>query len=251
MDTVGNYLYGHVVHQVNTLHSTLVLVLALVVETWHCVVEMGNVSETSLESSLHILVFCSSVCDRGKDTLLGTVLTELQSAGHLGSSVPASQTTAVLHDGDVLIGIGILDALGHLGTCLAGVQVMTLEMKAQDGTVGLCHQLVASGNCLLDHGNGAGTECGKDTGGTVLGMSGTCHTECLFLAFLEVAAATTVDVHLDTARNNIHALGINDIGTDNGQVTVGNLKNLVISKDDATILQPTLGGEDACVDNLC
>ena len=251
MDTVGNNLHGHVVHQVNALHSTLVLVLALVVETRHGVVEVGNVSEAGLESSLHVLVLCCGVCDRRQDALLGTVLTELESTGHFGSGVPTCQTTAVLYDGDVLVGIRILDALGHLRTGLVGVQVVTLEVQTQDGAVGLCHQLVASGNGLLDHGDSAGTERGIDTGCTILGMSGTGHAECLFLTFLEIAAATTVNVHFNTTGNNVHALGINDFGTDNCEVAVGNLKNLVISQNDAAVLQPTLRGEDACVDNLC
>ena len=82
-------------------------------------------------------------------------------------------------------------------------------------------------------------------------MSGTGYAECLFLALLEIAAATTVNVHFNTTGDNVHALGINDFGTDNCEVAVGNLKNLVISQNDATILQPTLRGEDACVDNLC
>ena len=91
MDAIGHTLYGHIVDEINALHSTLVLVLALVVETRHSIVEVGNVSETNLESRLYIGVAGSGVSDAGQDALLGTILTELQCTCQLGSCIPACQ----------------------------------------------------------------------------------------------------------------------------------------------------------------
>ena len=67
-------------------------------------------------------------------------------------------------------------------------------------------------------------------------MSCTCYTESLFCAFLEVTTATAMDMHLYATGNYVHALGIDDIGTDDGKIAIGNFKYLIVSQDDAAIL---------------
>jgi hypothetical protein len=63
VDSVGYTLYSHVVQQINALYSTLVLVLTLVVEARHGVIEVSHVCKAGFISSLHILELSLSMCN--------------------------------------------------------------------------------------------------------------------------------------------------------------------------------------------
>ena len=77
-----------------------------------------------------------------------------------------------------------------------------------------------------------------------------CTAESLLGAFHEVAAATAMDVDLNTTGNNVHALCVDYFCANYSKVAICNFKNLVITDDNRTILQPTLWSQDFTIDNL-
>ena len=151
---VGNYLNGHVLVQVDTLYGTLVLILTTLVEARHGVVEVGGVGITALACSVYVVILGLCVSHRSQDTLLGDVLTELHCTGELRRSIPTLDAIPLLYQGDILIGVGVLDVLGDLSACHSHVQVVALEVKTEDGAVGLLHQLGAHLSSSLNHRNG-------------------------------------------------------------------------------------------------
>ena len=92
MDAVGHTFDCHVINQINTFHCTLVLILTLVVESGHGIVEMRYMGVSGIERGHHISVFGTSVGNTGQNALAGTILSKLQGAGEFGSRVPACYT---------------------------------------------------------------------------------------------------------------------------------------------------------------
>ena len=250
VNTVGHNLYGHVINEIYTLHRTLVLVLTLVVETWHGIVEMRDMCETGLKTSLHVLIFCGGVGNAGQNPLVTAVTSELYGSGQLGCRIPTLQAGRVLHNMHIFVRVGILDTLRHLGTRLLGIEIMSLKVQTQDRRVGLCHHHVARFHGTLYHGDGTAGERGEDTCGTIFEVRLDSHLKGILGTFLEVTTTSAVHMHLDTAGHDIHATGIHEIGTDDGEVTIRHLQNLVVTQDDRTIAQPSLRGKNLTVYNL-
>ena len=72
-----------------------------------------------------------------------------------------------------------------------------------------------------------------------------------FRAFHEVAAATAVHVHFDAAGHYGAAFCVDTLGAFDGQVGVDDVDDLVAVNQDGASVQPTFGGQDAPVDDLC
>ena len=84
----------------------------------------------------------------------------------------------------------------------------------------------------------------------MLGVCSNRFTESILRTLHKITATTAMHVHLDTARHHIHTLGINNIGTDYGQVTIRYFENLVVTQNDRTILEPSLRRKDTSINNL-
>ena len=78
-----------------------------------------------------------------------------------------------------------------------------------------------------------------------------CYLESFGCGFGKIVSATTVAVHADIARHDVHAFGINHFGTDDSQVAVGHFQNLSVADEYGTVFQPPLRGEDFSIDYLC
>lgn len=77
------------------------------------------------------------------------------------------------------------------------------------------------------------------------------YTESIYRTFLKITTSTTMYVHLYASWHDIHATGIDQVGSNDGQVTIGHLEDLIVTQDDRTILQPSLRSEYLTVYNLC
>ena len=251
MDAIGHAFHRHVIYDIDALHRTLILILTLVVETGHGIIEMSDMSESCIKTSLHVAVVGRCMGNAGQDTLLRTELAKLESSWQLGGCIPSGETGRALHNGDVFIGVGILDPLRALGSCLQGVEVMPLKMQTQDGRFGILHEFGAGFHCLLYHGNGAAAQRGEDAGGSVLHMCIDSHIEGFRRSLLEITSATSMHMNVNKSWYHIHSLGIDDVSSDDGQVTIGNLKDFAVSNDYATIPQPPLWGKYPSIDYLC
>ena len=126
-----------------------------------------------------------------------------------------------------------------------------LEVKAEDGRILFLHQLGAGLHSFLDHGHRAAAQGREDAGCAVLGMSFHSSLEGFGCAFLEVSSAAAMHMHVDEAGHYAHAFRIDEVCADDGQVAVRYFQYLVVAQDDATVLEPSLRGEDFAVDDLC
>ena len=77
-----------------------------------------------------------------------------------------------------------------------------------------------------------------------------CRTEGFFCTFHEVAAATAMDVQLNTSRYDVASLGIDLLCTFDGQSIVRNGQDLTIFHDDASVVEPTFRRQDASIGYL-
>ena len=76
------------------------------------------------------------------------------------------------------------------------------------------------------------------------------YAESFFCAFHKVATATTVYVHFDTARHYYAALSVDHLSAFDVKVAVGNRFNLVSVDNYRAAFKPTLGSQDATIDDL-
>ena len=251
MNAVGYTFDGHIVDEIDTLDCAFVLVAHLVVEARHGVVEVRDVGEACCKSGLHVVVFCIGVCYAWQYAFLCAIASELQGSGKLRGSIPACQAIRMLHNGDVFVGVRVLNPTGLLCSSLVGAKVVSFEVKAEDGRILLLHQFGTGLYGLFNHGHGTAGQGGEDACRSVLCMSFNGCTESLWCAFLEVSASSSVDVHIDEARHYIHAFGINEFCADDGEVAVRYFQYLAVPKDDAAVLEPSLWRQDFCIDDLC
>ena len=75
-------------------------------------------------------------------------------------------------------------------------------------------------------------------------------TERIFRTFHKVTSASAVNMDFHSARNDIHSLGVNQVCTNYGKVTVSHFQNLVITNQNRTIFHPALWCQDTTVNNL-
>ena len=250
MDAVSYAFYGHVVNEVDALDCTFVLVSHLVVEARHGVVEVRDVGEACFEGGFHVIVFCVGVCDTWQDSLFCTVTSELQGSWKFWSGIPTRETFRLFHDGDVFVGVWVLYPFRLLCPCLCGVEVVSFEVKTEDGRVLFLHEFGTSMYCLLNHRHSTAAQGREDSGRAMFRVSFHSSLECFRCAFLEVSATTSVNVHIDESGHDIHAFCVDEVSSDDGQIAVCHLEYLVVSKDDAAVLEPSLRGQDFCINDL-
>ena len=62
------------------------------------------------------------------------------------------------------------------------------------------------------------------------------------------AFKTAVEAH---AKHGTHAFGVDEVCSDDGQIAVRHFQNLVISQNDATVLEPSLRCQNLTIYDLC
>ena len=245
MDTVGYHFYGHVVHQVDTFYRAFVLVFAALVETRHGVIEVSGMGIAGIITGVDVLEFGLCMSYGSQNTFRCDVFGELHGSWQFGSGIPTLDAVGFFQQRDVFFRIRVLDVFRHLAAGHLHVEIMSFQVKSEYRAVRFTHQFFGSSRCGADHRDGRRREGREDTGSTVfhVGMDG--GAECIFGSFHKVTATSSVYMDFDTARYNVHAFGINQCGSDNGQVTICHFQNLVVTDQDRPVFQPALRGQDA------
>ena len=131
-----------------------------------------------------------------------------------------------------------------------GVEVRAFEVQSENGAVGLCHQFRASFAGLLNHGHSGGREGGEDARRAVLHVRINRYAESLFFAFHKVASAAAVHVHFDAARHDVAAFCIDYLCAFDNEAVVAHFGDFAVFHDNRTAFKPTLGRENAAIDDL-
>ena len=128
---------------------------------------------------------------------------------------------------------------GKLFACHLGVQVGTFDVEAFYRAARLLHHLFAEGGCLMQLVERRCGQGGEDGRGSMeqVGM-GSC-TESFLCAFGKVVSAASVYVHAYKAGDDVHSLGINQLGTDEGQVAICHFQYLSVTHQYGTLVQPS------------
>lgn len=140
----------------------------------------------------------------------------MHGARQFGGSIPTLDAIPPFDNGDVFIGIGVLDVFGHLSTSHCHVQVMAFEVQSEDGTVFFLHQRSAGIGSLFDHGNRGRRQGGKNAGSAVAHVGADGCAERIFCALHKVAASSAMCMDLYAAGQDIHALDIDQLCADDG-----------------------------------
>ena len=187
---------------------------------------------------------------RCQDAFGRDVLPELHGSRQFGSGIPALDARPVFHDGNVFVGVGILDVLGDLSACHRYIQVVSFQMQAEDGAVFFFHQPGAGFGCLLNHGDCGGGEGWENAGRSIFHVGSDGCAEGIFRTFHKVTAATAVGMDFHTAGEYVHTFHVYQLCTDYGKVTIGHFQYLSVSDKYRAVFKPSLWGEDAGVDKL-
>ncbi|EJW99427.1 hypothetical protein EVA_12466 [gut metagenome] len=250
MDTVGNTFYGHVLFGEDAFYSTYFLKFAVLVNDRHRVVEVGSMGHAGFLGSLHFAELGAGVGNGSHYAMLCAALDEVDRAFEFRSFVPTLETLGVGQQRFVFLCLRRLDPFWDLRTGHLRVEVRAFEVETEDGAVFVFHELVASFYGLFNHRYGRRRQGREDRSGTILHVGVNSHLERFGGAFHEVAAATAVYVHVDTARNDVSALGIDDFCTFHVQVVIGYCGNFVAIYNHTSVLQPSGRGKDSSVDDL-
>ena len=101
-----------------------------------------------------------------------------------------------------------------------------------------------------DHGDGGGGEGGENTGRSIFHMGFDGCTEGIFGTFHKIKSSTDMSMNLHATGEYIHTFYVYQLCTDYGKVTVGHFQYFSVSDEYGTVLEPTLRGQNTCVDKL-
>ena len=153
MDSIGYYFYGHIIQQINTFDCTFILVFSALVETGHCIVEVGGMGISGFICRTDVFKFGLCMCHGRENAFGSNIFSELHGSRKFRSGVPALDAMILFYDRNIFIRIRVLDVLGNLSSCHFHVQVMTFKVQSQNRAVFLFHQFGAGFSSLLDHGD--------------------------------------------------------------------------------------------------
>ena len=139
------------------------------------------------------------------------------------------------------------------GKLLAGhfpAEVRAFDMQSEYGAVRFFHEPFAHMGGLVELAEGGGGDGGVEACGAMLEVCLHDAAECFLSTFVEVVPAAAMGVHTHETGHYVHAFGINETCTDQCEITVGHFKNLSVTYQDRTFIQPALRGEYAPVYNL-
>ena len=211
---------------------------------------MRGVGHAEFVGSSYFVVFGTCVSDAGQDAVLAAALDKLMRAFQFGSLVPAFQARPFFEQVLVFLFYRCFNPFRNLRAGLFGVEVRAFEVQTEYRAVRLCHQFRAGFASLLNHRHCGGRECGEDARRAVLHVRIYCYAESLFFAFHKVASAAAVHVHFDAARHDVAAFCVNDFCSLDSEVIVANFGDFAVFHDNRAAFKPTLGRENAAIDDL-
>ena len=229
---------------------TFVLVFTTLVEARHGIVEVGSVRESGGEGGLHFLVFRFGMRQGGQDAPARGIAGELVGTRQFRTDVPAADAARAFQQGSVFGRIRVFQELAPLRAAHLATQIRAFDVQSGNGGAGDSHQLFAGLYGLGDgfeRRRGQGGQDGRRAVAQVRLHSG---GEGFGSGFGEVVSAAAMSVHADKARHDVHTLGIDDIGADDGHVAVGYFQYFPVTDQDGAVLQPSLRGKDAAVYDL-